>query len=788
MRDPLLDKDFLKALDLYNLREVSIKIISLTQGEEPVAEITGSVLSGNVKVDGKSSVRRTCSLQLTTNKSYSISDVDWALRTKFSLYIGLKNFINQEYDDIIYFPMGIFVLTAYSFTFNDKGFSITLSGKDKMCLLNGDIGGAIFADTTFNNYWEKIKGTNRYTKKNIVIKTIIREMIHEYAVEPYSNIVINDLDTCGVELLNYRAKNNPIYVYTITYQDQVYTQMCFEDSPIGQMFQNAEDENHVSVFFDNVTLDVDGQEVHTRTYRGDGMRIPYNNCIYTILKRADYEETIGFRATDLVYPSDLVGKVGDSITSILDKIVKMLGEFEYYYDLDGRFIFQRKRIYYNTSWSNAVVSTEASPYTSTEYYYDSTAYTSADTYILEGSQLVSSYQNKPSVTAVKNDYSIWGTMKGVSKDLPIHIRCAIDIKPTAYFSKYNKWKKDHETWYNNMCAENNHDPDTIEANSKYIAKFYNEITQKYEGQYDWRELIYRMAKDAYSLRGLIVDINTQLNRPDKIWSAADKDTTTTYLMELQKIYDDLLQTGYASYYTDILGFWTELYRTAREPYIVYKYDASNNLVVDSNGLPVVDNVNSFSPQEWEIWRNNGYWNPDHFRYDPVHDEVNIYNPNGLYFWFDFLNAESVDLYDYSVEKVGRRLKTVNDTNIKSIFVRDVPNVLFVDPNAEQVQWQNDLHYVRLNLPTAYTNYLVRSTQGKSAKEELDTQVYQGTYYNETISISAIPVYYLQPNTRIKVYDEMTGIDGDYLINSISYQFTHDGFMTVDATRAEKRIL
>jgi hypothetical protein len=44
----------------------------------------------------------------------------------------------------------------------------------------------------------------------------------------------------------------------------------------------------------------------------------------------------------LTYPGDLIGAVGEAITSILDKIKNMLGEFEYFYDLDGRFVFQKK--------------------------------------------------------------------------------------------------------------------------------------------------------------------------------------------------------------------------------------------------------------------------------------------------------------------------------------------------------------------------------------------------------------------------------------------------------------
>jgi len=149
-RDPLLDKDFLKSLDEYNIREVYAKIISINDDELPIQEIVGSVTSGSVKIDGKSSMRRTCSLSMTTNKSYSIADVDWALRTKFKLYIGLKNFIDDRYDDIVYFKMGTYVITSYGVTLNDKGYSIALSGSDKMCLLNGNVNGSVFAETNFN--------------------------------------------------------------------------------------------------------------------------------------------------------------------------------------------------------------------------------------------------------------------------------------------------------------------------------------------------------------------------------------------------------------------------------------------------------------------------------------------------------------------------------------------------------------------------------------------------------------------------------------------------------------
>jgi hypothetical protein len=62
-----------------------------------------------------------------------------------------------------------------------------------------------------------------------------------------------------------------------------------------------------------------------------GEGIDYN----THIAKIEFGETAGYRYTELTYAGDLIRGVGESITSILDKIKNMLGDFEYFYDLDG---------------------------------------------------------------------------------------------------------------------------------------------------------------------------------------------------------------------------------------------------------------------------------------------------------------------------------------------------------------------------------------------------------------------------------------------------------------------
>lgn len=67
-------------------------------------------------------------------------------------------------------------------------------------------------------------------------------------------------------------------------------------------------------------------------------------------------------------------------------------------------------------------------------------------------------------------------------------------------------------------------------------------------------------------------------------------------------------------------------------------------------------------------------------------------------------------------------------------------------------------------------------------------LYEGTYYQESITLSVIPIYYLEPNTRISVVDETTGINGQYIIKNFSLQLTYNGMMSITATRVTDTII
>ena len=80
-----------------------------------------------------------------------------------------------------------------------------------------------------------------------------------------------------------------------------------------------------------------------------------------------------------------------------------------------------------------------------------------------------------------------------------------------------------------------------------------------------------------------------------------------------------------------------------------------------------------------------------------------------------------------------------------------------------------------------------SAQGKCAFDQLDNYLYNYAYCIESVNINAIPVYYLQPNTRIFINDTVSGINGEYIISRITLPLDYNGLMSISATRAPERL-
>lgn len=722
------DKEFLKRLDKERSKTIYGRITALQFNEQPIQSIEGRITGGSINIDGASAVRRTCSLTMVASDG-DINGYYWGLNTKFKLEIGVQNTIDDNYPNIIWFKQGIFIITSFSTALSTTNYTINLQGKDKMCLLNGEVGGSLTASTVFDS-WDQETATGDWVREKYPIKDIIRSAVHQYAGEPLYNIIINDLEDKGLELLEYRY-NQPLYLLREAESDE-YEMGTLNGNTSFQIKENnefkpttlgAKDSNgHYIHNFDPLINTLENANIDSTVF--------YKNDSKTYCAaKIEYGDIAGFRLTDLIYPDELIGNVGESITSILDKIKNMLGQFEYFYDVDGRFIFQKKQDYINTVWT---------PITD-EGYIESNAYSTSATYSFTGNELITSFNNAPNLNNLRNDYSVWGARKGVGGgEVLIHMRYAIDEKPT-YYKSYN--------------------------GTVYTT---NEV--------DWREIIFQMQKD-YRQHHFEDDFTLKIsqNNPSHYPSG---------------------QTGYEQYYIDLEGFWRQLY------YPKYAYDevmakynqklekATKELVEVQGGedktlieskQAVVDSIE----KERERFKND--YEITYYAAGTTHQFWNraVYeNPSTLNYWIDFLDADG-ELNQFSCKAVGCRPKAVNDKDVKSIYFRETPNIIFAAPDEFYGEQKTGYKYFQV---ANGTNMFSISTQGKSAKDAIDELLYQHAYCIESATINAIPVYYLQPNTRIYVYDKESGISGDYIISKITLPLTYNGTMSLTATKAAERII
>lgn len=960
MRNPLLDKDFLYELNQYQHKEIYARIISLNYAEAPLEAIEGRVTGGSLNIDGDSAVRRTCNLTLVA-KDVNITDFYWGVSNKFTLEIGVKNFINPIYPDIIWFKQGLFVIGSFNSSLTNNNYTISISGKDKMCLLNGDLGGNLPASIDFgkidsykdtyskvtledqtqykaNKYYVYDLDSNDFvistdefdTKKtyftkdtlleqeHLKLKDIIREAVHTYGKESYHNIVINDLDESGLELLEYRG-DVPLYLL-YNENEAAYTQMV--DGEFAEKMEVINAETGDSFYlancqiFNNAVDDFNKQR--TKFYLDDG-------GIYSATK-VEYGDVCGYRETDLVYAGELISSLGESLTSILDKIKAMLGPFEYYYDIDGRFIFQEKQIHSNHSWNtlqkfdNNIFARDAEE--DSQYSYS-----------FEDVNLIQRFQNTPTINNLKNDYSIWGVRTGASgAEIPIHARYAIHEKPVYYQSfdnniyttlqaddlgyqpnkkmlpEYLLYGFDKKWWHIADWAEvykkgfghypeggigqygmsicyfdlnGNapvggtafHDPDlplflfetnkygqiinvshnpsaegisnkeacghTLEYFMENIKTggagyIYDPVLPPYEkkifGNVDWREIIYQMAVDYFKHN----------QEPDFYYNVAKNNLKQDG--SLQSYYPTG-ETGYEIFYTDMQGFWRELYDP--NPEIIYDstggyYSEEKEYEKDAEGndletykiitvwnpfkeektfscdyfLPpdntiytkVIVNKKSFEKQKSLLYYATGATNDyrkvednavydskkeyyiksindtDNYSSEKAYWNKNVVNaPDLLNFWFDFYEG-SEDLKRYSISVIGDRPKVVNNNKVTSIYFRNIPQVIFETNNDGVLDYDRKTGYTYARLDESFENLFNISALGKSAEEEMNELINTHSYCVEGLSISVIPIYNLEPNSLIHIHNEENGINGKYQVSRISIPLTYNGMMQISATK------
>lgn len=682
----LKDKDFLRALDNDNNKFYWVKIEVLDSDEYTIQSIEGRVQMGStISIDGNSSVRRTCNISFVAeDEENDLTDVENLLSVtrKIRIYEGLKNNVNNYYDDIIWFPLGIFVIVQPNITHAAGGCIINLSCKDKMCLLNGECAGGLPTSITFHEY-DQIIGLKAVSADPRYDTTLVPNnyTIYQYGKTYYSWtaeygwVEESNADSVGDRVSVPQRFYDIIQTLVCNYGGESLSKILINDIPL-EIKQIVRYVGSDTLYYNTDTGQYTTDEVYVTedgTWRSFG-----------------YNEDVGYVYTDFIYPGSLVSNIGDNVCTILDKIKNTLGNYEYFYDVNGNFVFQEIKNYLNTSYDptdeyrldNArkvgIAENGLAILDDTNYEVDFYSNTRSVYTFSEGNGLITSAANTPSYTNLKNDFHIWGED---ANGYALHYHVAIKQKPQVMNTYSVVFIQEDEDYTGGLRLAQD-----------------GEQGESYTPE-DWRAELY--------LQGLSKWKNEQ--RPD------------VYEQELLDLFD-----------------------------IIYNFKEKK------------------------------------FKADLVT------NPNDLNYFFDYLEPVN-NLYDCSVDVLNTKIYSYKQDKMNRLYNTDIPDVIMIDlamdagSRAQIIERCEREGQPYVNVESNVYSHVAVGTTGYTAQEVARDLLYQYTSYNESISLQATPIYYLDVNSRITVQDKRSGIYGDYIIKSISLPLSAESTMSITATRALERI-
>lgn len=677
----LNDAEFIKFIHEQHIGEQYAKIILLDWLENPVQEIQGIVTGGSINLDGKSSLRRTCNLSVFVNEAeYArVTSIDnlFSINKKMRLEIGLKNPTKDRYQEypIIWMPQGLFVMINPSLSHTTTGTNISIQLKDKMCLLNGECGGTIPASTQFDEY-ETIDENGNWIIEKPVIQQIIREAVNHFGGEDLSKIIISDIDE-RIKLCMKWLGNSPVYL--INEGNRAYS--------MSMNFADAQGKDY---------------------------------------RMFEYGEDIGYIYTDFTYPNELIANAGDTVVTILDKIKNLLGNYEYFYDIDGIFHFQEIKNYLNTTQAKV----DLEKINKDNYIIDMSK--GKKVFDFDNSLLITSYSSTPQYAMIKNDYVVWGIRKNANgNDVPIRYHLAIDSKP-----------KTGNTYQGFVYL----DPDDG-LNKIKMPIMYESFAEINKNQ--GAAGVFYMAKDT----GIIY--KWEDGKYVSVEIGLQNFTTNDWRSELylQGVQSEPYGKDTNYYYTELLNEWPKLYDMEKNTKTIYKDGQSQTTYV------------------------GGFY-----------DEV-LKTPSNVDFFLDIIDSAAA-ISEFSVKNIGRRTIVVNDNDVNCIFEPDIPDFIIIEIGQDDTDEKRaeaearGQNYIQVN--SAIYGLITAGGSSKSAYNVVRELLYQHTSYNESITLQSLPVYTLEPNTRIGVQDIESDIYGDYMISTISIPLDINGQMSISATRALER--
>ena len=807
-KEYLKDTSFLKELDKYNNKFYYVKIIVLDMDEKPIRAIEGRVEPGSsLNIDGSSAVRRTCSLSFVAlEEENDLTDIDnlLSINKKVKIEVGIKNSFSNKYDnDIFWFPQGIFVVTEPDISHSESGCSISITCKDKMALLNGECGGNLPASVTFHEY-DQVLGEldvitwpsdpNSYTVYHFNSPVSLNGETSEYwQWSKTKSFFVSSEEMIGEIVQEPNLIYDIIQTLVCNYGGESIDKIIINDVPLeikqlvrnisgGSIFYNASTSEYS--MDQNLVVDTSGNWVEFQ---------PDEDC--------------GYIYTDFVYPGELVSGIGENICSVLDEIKDTLGNYEYFYDIDGNFVFQEIKNYLNVSYLPVSMAKTVVPLSYTSPVFNNH---------LAGIDNIPTNQERINyiVDAINNGEVLAKYIDYINNVLSLKI----DNTDIQSITNEELKIKNYDTYNLNNNSLNINSPTQSEPLlTKTTCNFY--ITYPLvEGGTD-RFLISYVGSSWQQINNLYIinDENYLVDYDSNKKSIYNFDVNDGLITSINNSPDyENIKNDFHIWGKDDGGLAIHYHLAIKEkPKVMNTY----KVVLTEDEQLRIDNDNGidYTPDDWRVelylqgrLKQSLQKRPDiyeqeildmlptiyHFKMDNgkivgeyLYDVTKV---NDLKYFIDYL--EPVDeLYDCSVDLIGGRIYSYQQDKIVKLYNNDVPNVIIVNKDGDNYYNGKIIRRcAKEGQPYANVSGVIYSnlgigTLGYSAQEVARDLLYQYTDYNSAINFQCIPIYYLEPNTRITVNDKKANVFGDYIIKNISRPLDGMNTMSITAIRALERI-
>lgn len=694
----LQDKRFLQQLDSLHIKQQFVKITVLNWKEEPLEQIQGIAISGSVNLDGSSSMRRTATLSLfAEQKDNNLANVDhlFSINKKCVLELGIVNKVpeyiyktkdqygnvehtilnyQELYGNIVWFPLGVYVMFNPSISHSMQGVTISMQLKDKMCLLNGDLGGEIHSAVEFSNQDQLVDADVTSLEKNpVLIYNIIKQLVNHWGNEKLHKIIISEVPLQIKQTVKWIGNESAWVV-----QSSKNAMICTSQAQAQAWCEEKEIDKN-------------------------------------LIKEYEPGYDVGFTYEDFIYPGVLTCNAGQTVTSVLDKLIGIMGNYEYFYDVFGNFVFQQKQNYLNMTntayWTkeegNKVGNLPSDVYEADYYRLTKSVYDFTD------NKYTTTYNNSLNYNNIKNDFVVWGSYPTTNSNvrIPCRFHLAVDKKPSLNQHTIALYQDSFQVTRAVGVLNGKPEvgtelfPEAELETAKGVVKEIKTVTSV-----DWRQEIYYQMCESEKLG---TDQNTEENN------------------------------SYFQYYAELKEEFPKIFNLETQ---TYKIDMEEH-------------------------------------------------PDQIGYYLDFIDEDS-ELGQYSVSNIGRRAKIIDDNNegINCVFEPTIPDIVYIDTSRytdEQVQSMEtkmtSIGQIWTQIPSEISPLLSIGGSLNSCFEKIKDLLYQYTHVNNTISITTLPIYYLEPNTRITVDDQPAGIYGDYIIQSISLPLDINSTMNINAYKALQKI-